>query len=209
MKQCQDLNGKNRLDVLVNCAGVANAFAIYNFNSNKPQRMKDFLDLVEINIHGTFKVICQSLPLLVNKSTNANGKSIFDIFTNFKFNFHLGNNSLIINTSSILAFEGHEGQTGYAATQGAINSMTLPLARELAEQGIRVNTIAPGFFETPLVMRSNAPELFEFIECATPCPSRLGKPEEFAHLVQSIIENPMINGEIIRLDGAARWPERG
>lgn len=108
-----------------------------------------------------------------------------------------------------MAFEGHEGQTGYAATQGAINSMTLPLARELAEQGIRVNTIAPGFFETPLVMRSNAPELLEFIECATPCPSRLGKPEEFAKLVQSIIENKMINGEIIRLDGAVRWPERG
>lgn len=117
--------------------------------------------------------------------------------------------SSIINTSSILAFEGHEGQTGFSATQMAINSMTLPLARDLSKQGIRVNTIATGFFETPLVTRSNAPELYEFINCATPCPSRLGKPEEFATLVQSIIENNMINGEVVRIDGAIRWPERG
>lgn len=91
----------------------------------------------------------------------------------------------------------------------AINSMTLPLARDLAKEGIRVNTIATGFFDTPLVTRSNAPELFEFISYATPCPSRLGKPEEFAQMVQCMIENNMMNGEIVRLDGAARWPERG
>lgn len=115
----------------------------------------------------------------------------------------------MVNTSSILAYDGHEGQVGYAATQMAINSMTLPLARDLAPQGIRVNTIAPGFFDTPLVNRGNAPELLEFISCATPCPSRLGQPDEFAHLVQSVIENNMLNGEIIRIDGAARWPERG
>lgn len=121
----------------------------------------------------------------------------------------LGTTSVIINTSSILAYEGHEGQTGFSATQMAINSMTLPLARDLSKQGIRVNTIATGFFETPLVTRSNAPELYEFINCATPCPSRLGQPEEFASLVQSVIENNMLNGEIIRLDGALRWPERG
>lgn len=120
-----------------------------------------------------------------------------------------GTRSCIINTSSILAWEGHEGQTGFAATQMAINSMTLPMARDLSREGIRVNTIATGFFDTPLVSRSNAAELFEFINCATPCPSRLGNPEEFAQLVQTIIENPMINAEIIRIDGAARWPERG
>lgn len=124
-------------------------------------------------------------------------------------NLKTGTKSVIINTSSILAWEGHEGQCGYSATQGAINSMTLPLARDLAHEGIRVNTIAAGFFETPLLMRSNATELLDFIKCATPCPSRLGKPEEFVQLVQAIIENPMLNGEIIRLDGAVRWPERG
>jgi 3-hydroxyacyl-CoA dehydrogenase/3-hydroxy-2-methylbutyryl-CoA dehydrogenase len=91
----------------------------------------------------------------------------------------------------------------------AINSMTLPIARDLAQQAIRCNTIAAGFFDTPLVSRCDSPELFEFIKACTPCPSRLGKPEEFAALVQSIIENQMINGEIIRIDGAIRWPERG
>ncbi|KAF7489640.1 3-hydroxyacyl-CoA dehydrogenase type-2 [Sarcoptes scabiei] len=149
-------------------------------------------DLVKINIYGTFNVIRLSIPLL------AKSPKKFD-----------GTKSVIINTSSILAWEGHEGQCGYSATQGAINSMTLPLARDLAHEGIRVNTIAAGFFETPLLMRSNATELLDFIKCATPCPSRLGKPEEFVQLVQAIIENPMLNGEIIRLDGAVRWPERG
>ncbi|OTF82791.1 3-hydroxyacyl-CoA dehydrogenase-like protein [Euroglyphus maynei] len=193
LKLCQDSNdGQQRLNILVNCAGVANAFKLYNFNSQKPQRLQDFLDLVEINIYGTFNVIRLSIPLLANNPLNANGTK-----------------SVIINTSSILAWEGHEGQTGYSATQGALNSMTLPLSRDLAKEGIRVNTIAAGFFETPLVMRSNAPELFEFIQCSTPCPSRLGKPEEFSKLVETIIENPMLNGEIIRLDGACRWPERG
>lgn len=104
--------------------------------------------------------------------------------------------------------EGHEGQVGFSASQMAINSMTLPLARDLSKQGIRVNTIATGFIETPLITRTNAQELYDYIIASTPLPSRLGQPDEFALLVQSIIENNMLNGEIIRLDGAARWPER-
>ena len=116
---------------------------------------------------------------------------------------------MIINTSSSFAMEGHEGQTGYCASQMAINAMTLPLARDLSSVGIRVVTAAVGFFATPLVMRCDSPELLEFIKLTTPCPSRLGEPDEFALLVEQIMENQMINGEVIRLDGANRWPERG
>ena len=116
---------------------------------------------------------------------------------------------MIVNTSSTLATDGHEGQVGYAASCMAINSMTLPLARDLAIEGIRVNTIAVGFFATPLVLRSDSPELLEFIEMTTPCPSRLGDPEEFGQLVETLLVNQMINGEVIRIDGANRWPERG
>lgn len=105
--------------------------------------------------------------------------------------------------------EGHEGQSGFCATQMAINAMTLPLARDLAPVGIRVVTAAVGFFATPLVVRCDSPELMEFIKLTTPCPSRLGEPDEFAHLVEHLIENEMINGEVIRIDGANRWPERG
>lgn len=126
-----------------------------------------------------------------------------------KLRYSLATRGAIVNTSSILAYEGHEGQTGFAVTQGAINSMTLPLSRDLSHQAIRVNTIAVGFFDTPLVSRAKAPELLQFIECATPCPSRLGNPDEFAQLAISVYENNYINGEVIRLDGAVRWPERG
>lgn len=189
---CKSEDNQHKLDVVVNCAGVANAFTIYNFKEKKAQRLSDFQDLVDINIGGTFNVIRLSVESLIKNELNAGGCR-----------------GVIINTSSILANEGHEGQVGYAATQGAINSMTLPIARDLAEKGIRCNTIACGFFKTPLVTRADSSVLIDFITYATPCPSRLGDPDEFAALVQSIIENQMINGEIIRIDGAIRWPERG
>ena len=121
----------------------------------------------------------------------------------------LGTRGSIVNASSILATDGHEGHCGYSASQMAIHSMTLPLARDLAEVGIRVNTIALGFFSTPLVLRCDSPELMDFIRMTTPCPSRLGTGEEFSSLVSTLIENQMINGEVIRIDGANRWPERG
>ena len=120
-----------------------------------------------------------------------------------------GTRGVLVNTSSILATDGHEGQVGYSASQMAINSMTLPLARDLSQAAIRVNTVAVGFFATPLVLRCDSPELMEFLRMTTPCPSRLGEPSEFASLVQTLIENEMINGEVIRIDGANRWPERG
>lgn len=186
-----DSTGGQRLDTLVNCAGVASAFKIYNFESKRPQRIEDFIDLFEINVFGTFNTIRLSVELMAKNSLNSSGSR-----------------GLIVNTSSILATDGHEGQVGYSASQMAINSMTLPLARDLAEQSIRVNTIGTGFFATPLVQRCDSPELMDFLRICTPCPSRLGEPEEFAHLVEKLIENPMINGEVIRIDGAMRFPLR-
>lgn len=110
---------------------------------------------------------------------------------------------VIINTASIAAYDGQIGQAAYAASKGGIVALTLPLARDLSTEGIRVNTIAPGLFDTPLLM--GLPEKARKALASTiPNPSRFGKPSEFAQLVQSIVENPMINGEVIRIDGALR-----
>ncbi|CAI9532651.1 unnamed protein product [Staurois parvus] len=114
-----------------------------------------------------------------------------------------GQRGVIVNTASIAAFDGQVGQAAYAASKGGIVSMTLPIARDLAPLGIRVVTIAPGLFATPLLM--GLPERARaFLAQQVPCPSRLGHPDEYAHLVQSIVENSMLNGEVIRLDGALR-----
>lgn len=114
-----------------------------------------------------------------------------------------GQRGVVINTASVAAFDGQMGQAAYSASKGAVVGMTLPIARDLASQGIRVVTIAPGLFRTPLL--SSLPEkVIAFLERSVPFPSRLGDPAEFAQLVQSIIENPMLNGETIRLDGALR-----
>ena len=116
-----------------------------------------------------------------------------------------GQRGVIINTASVAAFDGQRGQVAYAASKGAIVGMTLPLARDLAKKGIRVNTIAPGLVLTPLLM--GLPEkVQQELGASVPCPSRLGDPSEFAHMVTSMIENPMMNGEVIRLDGALRMP---
>ncbi|CAG2183705.1 unnamed protein product, partial [Oppiella nova] len=147
---------------------------------------------LEINVYALFDVIRLSAPIIAQNALRPDGTR-----------------GLVVNTTSILATDGHEGQTGFAATQAAIASMTLPLARDLSSEAIRVNSIAVGFFATPLVLRSDSPELLDFIRMTTPCPSRLGDPEEFAALVDALIANPMINGETIRIDGANRWPERG
>lgn len=114
-----------------------------------------------------------------------------------------GQRGVVINTASVAAFEGQMGQAAYSASKGAVVGMTLPIARDLASQGIRVVTIAPGLFRTPL-LESLPEKVIAFLERSVPFPSRLGNPSEFAQLVQSIIENPMINGETIRLDGALR-----
>ena len=116
-----------------------------------------------------------------------------------------GQRGVIINTASIAAYEGQSGQAAYSASKGAIISMTLPIARELASLGIRINVIAPGVFLTPL-LESLPEKILSDMGAQIPNPKRLGKPDEFAHLVQAIIENQYINGETIRIDGAFRMP---
>ncbi|CAH4027573.1 3-hydroxyacyl-CoA dehydrogenase type-2-like isoform X1 [Pieris brassicae] len=176
-----------RLDNLVNCAGYSMSHQTYNFHKDKCVDLDHFEKCINVNTVGTFNTIRLAAGLMGKNKPSESGQR-----------------GVIVNTASTIAMEGDIGQAAYAASTAAVIGMTLPIARDLASQGIRVMTIAPGIFETPLV--SYLPEkMIEFIKRMTPFPSRLGKPEEFAHLVTSIIENPMLNGEVIRIDGAQRW----
>ena len=175
-----------RLDAVVNCAGIGVAFKTYNFNKDRPHTIEDFAKVMNVNTIGTFNVIRLSAGLIgANEPDSDNQRGV------------------IINTASVAAFDGQMGQAAYSASKGAIVGMTLPIARDLASHGIRVNTIAPGLFDTPLL--ASLPEKVRaFLAKTVPNPSRLGDPDEFAHLVQHIILNHMMNGETIRLDGAIR-----
>ncbi|XP_063548304.1 3-hydroxyacyl-CoA dehydrogenase type-2-like [Cydia strobilella] len=176
-----------RLDTLVNCAGHVATHQIYNFNKDRPCDLEGFQKCVNINTIGTFNVTRLAVGLMGQNKPNEQGQR-----------------GVVVNTASTIAYEGDIGQAAIAASTAGIVGMTLPIARDLAPRGIRVVTIAAGIFDTPLV--SYLPEkMVEFLKRMTPFPSRLGKPEEFAHLVSSIVENPMLNGEVIRLDGAQRW----
>ncbi|CAH0402425.1 unnamed protein product [Chilo suppressalis] len=176
-----------RLDTLVNCAGHAEAHQVYNFKKNLECTLESFVKCVNVNTIGTFNTIRLASGLIGKNKPNDDGQR-----------------GVIVNTAATTAYEGDIGQAAYAASKAAVIGMTLPIARDLASQGIRVVTVAPGIFDTQLV--SSLPEkMLEFIKRMTPFPSRLGKPEEFALLVTSIIENPMLNGEVIRLDGGNRW----
>lgn len=184
LEQCKSKFGK--LDVVVNCAGIGVAFKTYNFNKNLPHRLEDFTKVLTVNTIGTFNVIRLSSGLIGQNQPNADGQR-----------------GVIINTASVAAYDGQMGQAAYSASKGAIVGMTLPIARDLSSQGIRVMTIAPGLFETPLLLA--LPEkVRQYLAKTVPFPSRLGNPDEFAQLAQSIVENPMLNGEVIRLDGALR-----
>jgi len=184
LEKCKEKFGK--LDVVVNCAGIGVAFKTYNFNKNLPHRLEDFAKVININAVGTFNVIRLSVGLMGQNQPDKNGQR-----------------GVVVNTASVAAYDGQMGQAAYSASKGAIVGMTLPIARDLASQGIRVMTIAPGLFETPLLLA--LPEkVREFLAKTVPFPSRLGAPDEYAQLVQSIVENPMLNGEVIRLDGALR-----
>ncbi|KAL4655477.1 3-hydroxyacyl-CoA dehydrogenase type-2 isoform X1 [Arapaima gigas] len=175
-----------RLDLAVNCAGIAVAFKTYNFKKDLPHSLEDFTRVMTVNVAGTFNVIRLAAGEMGKNEPDADG--------------HRG---CIINTASVAAFDGQVGQAAYSASKGAIVGMTLPIARDLAPMGIRVVTIAPGLFSTPLLV--GLPEkVRDFLARQVPFPSRLGDPAEFAHLVTSLAENPMINGEVIRLDGAIR-----
>ncbi|XP_050187121.1 3-hydroxyacyl-CoA dehydrogenase type-2 isoform X2 [Myiozetetes cayanensis] len=175
-----------RLDLAVNCAGIGIAVKTYNSKKDKVHDLEDFQKVINVNLVGTFNVIRLSAQLMSQNQPDPDG--------------HRG---LVVNTASVAAFEGQVGQAAYSASKGGIVGMTLPIARDLAPLGIRVVTIAPGLFSTPLL--AGLPERVRtFLGQQVPFPSRLGDPAEFAHLVQALAENPMINGEVVRLDGALR-----
>ncbi|MYL64172.1 SDR family NAD(P)-dependent oxidoreductase [Bacillus hwajinpoensis] len=173
------------IDVVVNCAGIGPPNKVLDRNLI-PHDLTAFTNVISVNLIGTFNVIRIASQYIAENTPS-----------------ELGERGIIINTASIAAFDGQIGQAAYSASKGGIVAMTLPIARELARYGIRVMTIAPGLFETPM-FDTLSEEVRQSLGSSVPFPSRLGKPEEFAQLVLSIIENPMLNGETIRLDGAIR-----
>ena len=168
----------------VNCAGVAPGERVVGRNG--PHALASFERAVRINLSGTFNVIRLAAAKMTTQPAEANGER-----------------GVIVNTSSVASFEGQIGQAAYAASKAGVNGMTLPIARELAKFGIRVMTIAPGIFDTPM-LQGMSEEIRTSLGQQVPFPPRLGKPEEFAALVKHIIENEVLNGEVIRLDGAIR-----
>jgi NAD(P)-dependent dehydrogenase (short-subunit alcohol dehydrogenase family) len=184
IEEAEGLHGKAR--ICVNCAGIGPPAKVVDRNGN-PLPLADFARIVTINLIGTFNVLSKFAARIVDAEPIGPD----------------GERGVIINTASVAAYDGQIGQPAYAASKGGIVSMTLPIAREFARSGIRVMTIAPGIFWTPL-LGSLPAESQESLGKQIPFPSRMGKPEEYAMLAASIIANPMLNGETIRLDGAIR-----
>lgn len=173
-----------RVNVCVNCAGIAPPMK--TLSKRGPHNLEQFSKVLMVNTVGTFNVMRLAAEQMALNDADEDGLR-----------------GVIINTASIAAYEGQVGQAAYAASKGAIVSMTLPVARDLAPHGIRVNTIAPGLMMTPML--EGLPENVRVDLAKTVLlPKRLGKPDEFAKLVQAIIENPLLNGEVIRLDGGLR-----
>jgi NAD(P)-dependent dehydrogenase (short-subunit alcohol dehydrogenase family) len=172
------------INLLVNCAGIVGAGRM--LGKNGPMAAEFFTKVIHINLIGTF--LCDKAAAAVMQANTPNAD---------------GERGLLIHTSSVAAFEGQIGQAAYSATKAGVMGMTLPIARELAQFGIRCMSIAPGIFRTPM-MAAMTPELQESLGKQVPFPPRLGRPEEYAQLVAAIFENPMLNGETIRLDGAIR-----
>ena len=175
--------------ILVNCAGIGTAARIVGREGELSTEL--FERTIRVNLLGTYIVMSHAARAMQGlQPANEDGER-----------------GVIINTASVAFEEGQLGQSAYAASKGAIASMCLPAARELAKTGIRVMTIAPGLFQTPM-MAGLPPEVSKQITANIPFPARLGKAEEFAHLAESIITNPFLNGTTIRLDGAVRLPPR-
>ncbi|GLH35828.1 3-hydroxyacyl-CoA dehydrogenase [Pseudomonas moraviensis] len=172
------------LNGLINCAGIVRGEKI--LGKNGPHALSSFAQVINVNLIGSFNMLRLAAAAIAESEANADGER-----------------GVIINTASVAAFDGQIGQAAYSASKGAIASLTLPAARELARFGIRVMTIAPGIFETPM-MAGMTPEVRDSLAAGVPFPPRLGKPAEYAALVRHIIENSMLNGEVIRLDGALR-----
>ena len=172
----------------VNCAGVAIAEKV--LGREGPHSLDSFTNVIQVNLIGMFNVIRLAAAAMVGNEPGEDG-----------------GRGVIVNTASVAAFDGQIGQAAYAASKGGGASMTLPLAREFARSGIRVVTIAPGLFDTPM-MAGLPEEARASLGEQVPFPSRLGRPEEYAALVRHVVENDMLNGEVIRLDGAIRMAPR-
>jgi NAD(P)-dependent dehydrogenase (short-subunit alcohol dehydrogenase family) len=172
------------LHITVNCAGVA--WASRTVGREGPHALDLFEPVIRINLIGTFNVIRLAAAKMQGNEPNADGER-----------------GVIINTASVAAFDGQIGQAAYSASKGGVVGMTLPIARDLARMGVRVMTIAPGIFETPMVGLMTD-ELKQSMFAQIPFPARFGSPAEYARLAQAIVENPYLNGETIRLDAAVR-----
>jgi NAD(P)-dependent dehydrogenase (short-subunit alcohol dehydrogenase family) len=176
------------LNGVVNAAGIAPAAKV--LGRNGPHALDVFEKTIRVNLIGTFNVVRLTAVVLTQNTPEASGER-----------------GVIVNTASIAAFDGQIGQPAYAASKGGIVAMTLPIAREFAASGIRVVTIAPGIFDTPLLAALPEPARVSLAQ-QVPFPSRLGRPDEYGALARHIIENEMLNGEVIRLDGALRMAPR-
>ena len=168
----------------VSCAGIAPGERL--LGKSGPHRLESFRRAIDINLTGTFNVLRLAAQAMADNAPEADGER-----------------GVIVNTASVAAFEGQIGQAAYSASKAGVAGLTLPAARELARVGVRVMAIAPGIFETPMVA-AFTPELKQSLAAQVPFPPRLGRAEEFAALVEHIIGNPYLNGEVIRLDGAVR-----
>ena len=173
---------------LVNCAGVVIGERV--LGRDGPHRLDSFARVIAVNLTGTFNMIRLAAAAMRRNEPDPDGER-----------------GVIVNTASIAAYDGQVGQAAYAASKGGIVGMTLPLARDLARDGIRVMTVAPGLFGTPMMLGLPA-DVQDGLGRSVPFPPRLGRPEEFAALVRHILENAMLNGEVIRLDGAVRMAPR-
>lgn len=176
------------LSIVVNCAGIATAERV--LSRQGPLPLERFARVIQINVIGTFNVLRLAAAMMLQNTPNDDGER-----------------GVIINTASVAAFDGQIGQPAYAASKAAVAGMTLPIAREFASHGIRVMAIAPGVFETPMVAGLPEPAQ-QALAASIPFPRRLGRPDEYAALAQHIVENAMLNGETIRLDGALRMAPR-
>lgn len=176
------------LNGAINCAGIG--VGEKTVGKDGPHSLTSFKRVIEVNLIGTFNVIRLAAAQMNSQEPNASGER-----------------GVIVNTASIAAFDGQIGQAAYSASKGGIVGMTLPIARDLARSGIRVVTIAPGLFDTPL-LAGLSEDVKKVLGAQVPFPPRLGDPSEYAALAKHIIENEMLNGEVIRLDGALRMPPK-
>jgi NAD(P)-dependent dehydrogenase (short-subunit alcohol dehydrogenase family) len=178
------LDGYGRVDGLVNCAGIV--YGEKTIGKEGAHSLAGFVRTININLIGTFNMIRLAAEAMAGNAPNDEGER-----------------GVIVNTASVAAFDGQMGQAAYSASKAGVAGMTLPVARDLSRNGIRVMTIAPGLFQTPMVGQIPA-EIAESLGKMVPFPPRLGRPSEFASLVAEIVRNVMLNGEVIRLDGAIR-----